>query len=113
MKNAKIILNRLYKKLKEDMANSKEREKIAKIAGNYEKEHTEHIFQVGLQLPIRYIEEEAKDIKRDEQELIITKQLEKGYNARVTNNIKNIPPERKTTKWVKKLNTKKEMFINM
>lgn len=76
MKNAKIILNRLYKKLKEDLANSKEREKIARINDNYDKEHIEQVFQVGIQLPMRYIKAEAKEIKNDEEEEKIKKQLQ-------------------------------------
>ena len=77
MRNAKTILYRLHKKLKEDMTKSKKRERIARIAENYDKEHIEHIFQVGLQLAMKYIKLEAEAIKNDEEEAEIEKQIEK------------------------------------
>lgn len=77
MENAKKILNRLYKKLNEDLAKSKKREMSARIAANWDKEHTEHCFQVGLQLAKRYVEAEITAIKQEEIEAEITAKKEK------------------------------------
>lgn len=78
MENAKKILNRLYKKLKEDITKSKKRERIARIADNYNKEHIEQVFQIGLQLSMKYIKAEAAAIKYEEEEAEIEKQIKES-----------------------------------